>query len=93
MSAEVSSTTTKSIPNGIIPGEVVVVSQSTAASIPVGNINFTGLTLANVAATDLQAAPTTVLQPFLQGVLALDSLQVGLLATPPLERLLAECLR
>lgn len=49
--------------------------------------------LQRYAATDLQAAPTTVLQPFLQGVLALDSLQVGLLATPPLERLLAECLR
>lgn len=51
----VSSTTTKSIPNGIIPGEIIVVSQSVAASTPIGNINFTGLTLANVAATDLQA--------------------------------------
>lgn len=49
--------------------------------------------LQRYAVTDLQTAPTTVLQPFLQGVLALDSLQVGLLATLPLERLLAECLR
>jgi hypothetical protein len=51
----VSSTAANALPNGIIPGEIIVVSQSTAASIPVGNINFTGLTLANVAATDLQA--------------------------------------
>lgn len=51
----VSSTTVNSLPNGIIPGEIIVVSQSTAASTPIGNINFTGLTLANVAATDLQA--------------------------------------
>lgn len=51
----VSSTTTKGIPNGIIPGEIIVVSQSTAASTPIGNITGTFLTLANVAATDLQA--------------------------------------
>jgi hypothetical protein len=51
----VSSTGANALPNGIIPGEQIVVSQSTAASIPVGNINFAGLTLANVAATDLQA--------------------------------------
>lgn len=51
----VSSTTTKSIPNGAYPGDVCYVGCSVAASIPVGNINFTGLTFANVAATDIQA--------------------------------------
>lgn len=55
----VSSTTTKALPDGIMPGEIIVVSQSTAASTPIGNINFTGLTLANVAATDLQAFGVT----------------------------------
>lgn len=51
----VSSTTTKGVPNGAYPGDVLIVSQSTAASIPVGNITGTFLTLANAAATDLQA--------------------------------------
>lgn len=55
----VSSTTTKSLPDGLVGGDFCVVSCSTAASIPVGNINFTGLTLANVAATDLQAIGAT----------------------------------
>lgn len=45
----------RGIPNGIIPGEIIVVSQSTAASIPVGNIEGVFLTLANATATDLQA--------------------------------------
>lgn len=45
----------RGIPNGLIPGEIVVVSQSTAASIPVGNIEGLFLTLANASATDLQA--------------------------------------
>ena len=45
----------RGIPAGIIPGEIIVVSQSTAASIPVGNIEGVFLTLANVTATDLQA--------------------------------------
>jgi hypothetical protein len=55
----VSSTTTRSLPNGTWPGDYCIVGCSTAASIPVGNINFTGLTLANVAATDLQAIGAT----------------------------------
>lgn len=55
----VSSTGTKALPDGIVPGEIVVVSCSTAASTPIGNINFAGLTLANVAATDLQAIGAT----------------------------------
>lgn len=55
----VSSTTTKSVPDGQFPGDYLVVSCSTAASTPIGNINFTGLTLANVAATDLQAIGAT----------------------------------
>lgn len=55
----VSSTTTKSVPDGQYAGDFLVVSCSTAASTPIGNINFTGLTLANVAATDLQAIGAT----------------------------------
>lgn len=51
----VSSTTTKALPNGLFPGDTCVVGQSVAASTPIGNINFTGLTTAGVAATDLQA--------------------------------------
>lgn len=49
----------RGIPNGIVAGDRCIVACSTAASIPVGNINFTGLTLANVAATDLQAIGAT----------------------------------
>lgn len=45
----------RGIPNGLIAGDFVVVSQSTAASIPVGNIEGVFLTLANANATDLQA--------------------------------------
>jgi hypothetical protein len=53
----VSSTTgsNRGVPNGLIPGEIIVVSQSTAASTPVGNIEGVFVTLANVTATDLQA--------------------------------------
>lgn len=51
----VSSTGNKSVPNGAFAGDVCYVGCSVAASIPVGNINFTGLTFANVAATDIQA--------------------------------------
>lgn len=51
----VSSTGTKAIPDGQYPGDLCYVGCSVAASTPIGNINFTGLTLANVAATDLQA--------------------------------------
>lgn len=55
----VSSTTTKSLPDGLFPGDICYVGCSTAATSPIGNINFTGLTLANVAATDLQAIGAT----------------------------------
>lgn len=51
----VSSTTTKGVPNGAYPGDRLIIGQSVAASIPVGNITGTFVTLANVAATDLQA--------------------------------------
>jgi hypothetical protein len=51
----VSSTTTMGIPNGAYPGDVLYVGQSVAASIPVGSITGTYVTLASVAATDLQA--------------------------------------
>lgn len=55
----VSSTGANALPNGTFPGDRCIVACSTAASIPVGNINFTGVTLANVAATDLQAIGAT----------------------------------
>jgi hypothetical protein len=55
----VSSTTTRALPNGLFPGDMCIVACSTAASTPIGNINFTGVTLANVAATDLQAIGAT----------------------------------
>lgn len=49
------SATTKGVPNGAYAGDRCVIGCSVAASIPVGSITFAGLTLANVAATDLQA--------------------------------------
>lgn len=55
----VSSTTTKSLPDGKVPGETCYIGMSVAASTPIGNINFTGSTLAGVAATDLQALGAT----------------------------------
>lgn len=55
----VSSTSTKGVPDGQYPGDFVVVSCSTAASTPIGNITGTYLTLANAAATDLQAIGAT----------------------------------
>lgn len=55
----VSSATTKALPDGLFPGDQCIVACSTAALTPIGNITFTGLTLANVAATDLQAIGAT----------------------------------
>jgi hypothetical protein len=55
----VSSTGANAVPNGQYPGDFLIVACSTAASTPIGNINFAGLTLANVAATDLQAIGAT----------------------------------
>lgn len=55
----VSSTTTKSIPDGTVPGETMYTGCSVAASTPIGNINFTGSTLAGAAVTDLQAIGAT----------------------------------
>lgn len=51
----VSSTTTRALPNGLVAGDQCIVGNSVFASTPIGNINFTGLTTANVAATDLGA--------------------------------------
>lgn len=59
VTATVSSTGTKAIPDGQYPGDMLIVSNTVAASTPIGNINFTGVTLANVAATDLQAIGAT----------------------------------
>lgn len=55
----VSSTGTKALPNGSAIGETVLVGCSTAGGTPVGNINFTGVTSAGAAATDLQAIGAT----------------------------------
>lgn len=51
----VSSTTTKGLPNGLFPGDTCIVGESVAASIPVGNISFAGITTAGAAVTDLGA--------------------------------------
>lgn len=55
----VSSTTTKSVPDGQYPGDRMYLGCSVAASTPIGNINFTGSTLAGAAVTDLQAIGAT----------------------------------
>ena len=55
----VSSTGTKALPNGSAVGERVILSNPTAASTPIGNINFTGLNMLGAAATDLQAIGAT----------------------------------
>ncbi len=59
VTATVSSTTTKSVPNGQWPGDRLYLGCSVAASTPIGNINFTGSTLAGAAVTDLQAIGAT----------------------------------
>ncbi len=51
--------TTKGVPDGQFPGDRCYVGCSVAASTPVGSIAGTYLTLANVAATDLQAIGAT----------------------------------
>jgi hypothetical protein len=49
----VSSTTTKAIPDGSAPGELLLVGCSTAASIPSGTIGLTALTTLGAAGTTL----------------------------------------
>lgn len=44
----------RGLPNGIVAGEIIVVGQSVAASTPVGNIQGTYVTTANVTSADLQ---------------------------------------
>lgn len=55
----VSSTGTKSIPNGSAVGETMVISNSVAASTPIGNINWAGISLIGAASTDIQAIGAT----------------------------------
>jgi hypothetical protein len=50
---------TKALPDGLTPGDFCVVACSTAACIPVGALDFTGVTLANAAVTHLQAIGVT----------------------------------
>ena len=56
----VSSTTTKAVPSGQVPGERIHIMTPTAASTPVGNINIAGTTIATgVAATNLAGINAT----------------------------------
>lgn len=55
----VSSTGTRALPNGSAVGEICLLSNPTAASTPVGNINWVGLSLIGVASTDIQAIGAT----------------------------------
>lgn len=59
VTATVSSTTTKGIPNGSAVGETMQVAVSTAASTPSGTIAITGLTNAGAAATTLGTMSAT----------------------------------
>lgn len=53
------SDTTKSLPDGTLPGERVYVGCSVAAATPIGQLNGTFLTLGSAAATQLQAIGAT----------------------------------
>lgn len=57
----VSSTTTRALPNGNLPGDQVQIGCSVAASTPVGNINFAGLSSANAALTNIGAVSATTM--------------------------------
>jgi len=57
----VSSTTTRALPNGNLPGDTVQIGCSVAAGTPVGNINFTGLSSANAALTNIGAVSATTM--------------------------------
>ena len=59
VTATVNSTGTKALPDGSCVGEVCLVGCSTAASTPVGSLDFTGVTSAAAAATHLQAIGAT----------------------------------
>jgi hypothetical protein len=59
----VSSTTTKGLPNGTVPGERMKITTPTAASSPVGDIAVTAVTIAtNAAATSLAGINATTAQ-------------------------------
>lgn len=53
------STGANALPNGLHPGDMAIIACSTAACIPVGSIDFVGVTLANAAVTHLQAIGVT----------------------------------
>lgn len=55
ITATVSSTTTKGLPNGSAVGERCIVTNSTAASTPIGNINGTYVSMIGTAYTDIGA--------------------------------------
>lgn len=55
----VDSTGTKALPNGMFPGDMCIIACSTAASTPIGSLDFVGVTLANAAVTHLQAIGAT----------------------------------
>lgn len=55
----VTSTTTKKIPDGLVPGEQIDVQVTTAATCPSGSIDITAVTLDNAAATTLNTIDGT----------------------------------
>jgi hypothetical protein len=55
----VASTTTKGIPDGSAPGEILLVGVSTAATIPSGTISLTGLSTLGAAGTTLGTVGAT----------------------------------
>jgi hypothetical protein len=71
---------TKQLPDGIMPGEFVVVTNPTAQCTPVGALDFTGVTLAGAAVTHLQAigATTDTVTLFWTGVAWLPIINSGI---------------
>jgi hypothetical protein len=55
----VTSTTTKKIPDGLVPGEQIDVQVTTAATCPSGSIDITAVTIDNAAATTLNTIDGT----------------------------------
>lgn len=66
VTATVSSTTTKALPNGLVAGDRIVLNVTTAASTPSGSIDFVGRTIAGGAVTHFggldNTADTAVLE-------------------------------
>lgn len=50
---------TKALPDGLVPGDMCIVTNPTVSGSPIGSLDFTGVTLANAAVTHLQAIGAT----------------------------------